>query len=450
MRLPSKVLWTEGLPLAPQQFQQTDRYHEARLQRIASAINPHLWGVRALSVNVDQLSNNVLSINTMSLIFQDGDIVEAPSTDQLPSEVDLSQLPASEQTFTFFAALPILKTAGGNVADATARPNGARYTQVASDTADLFADSVNVEVAYLNKQVRLLSQLEPREDHVSFPVLRLRRAAHEGFEIDPTFMPPGLTIDAVDGLQPMLAGLLGKLHAKIAALNQRQRRPSHDIIEVANGDMASFWMLHTISTAAASLSHCVRYRQYHPVVLFDKLCELAGGLIPFTLQYSLAELPAYQHEDPAPGFTELDALIRDLVDTLISTRYLIIPLENSNDGSPYYRGKLDSPKIDRQTTLCLGVNASMPALELVERIPRLVKLGSPEDVERMVCYALSGVTLAHMPQVPSAVPIRPNTYYFVIDRNHAKYENMLKAQAITIYIPDVVDDVEFELIAIVA
>ncbi|WGG53482.1 type VI secretion system baseplate subunit TssK [Rugamonas sp. DEMB1] len=72
------ALWTEGLPLAPQQFQQTDRYHEARLQRIASAINPHLWGVRALSVNEDQLSNNVLSINTMSLIFQDGDIVEAP------------------------------------------------------------------------------------------------------------------------------------------------------------------------------------------------------------------------------------------------------------------------------------------------------------------------------------------------------------------------------------
>jgi type VI secretion system protein ImpJ len=450
MRLPSKVFWTEGMPLAPQQFQQTDRYHEARLQRIASALNPHLWGIRALAVNEDQLGNNVLSIQAISLIFQDGEIVEAPSTDELPSEVDLSKLAANEQSFTFYAALPILRAGGGNVADAGTGGRGARYLPVAAETADLFADGVSVEVAYLKKQLRLLSQLEPREDYVSLPVLRVRRAAGDGFEIDPTFMPPGLTIGAIAGLQLMLASLLSKLQAKIAALYQRHRQPSKDAIEVASGDMVSFWMLNTISTAAASLSHCARYRQHHPEILFDKLSELAGGLMTFSSKYSLAQLPAYQHEDPAHGFTELDAMIRDLADTVISSKYFMIPLVNSNDGSPYHRGKLDAAKIDRQTTLCLAVNADMPALELVAAVPRLVKLGSPDEVDKMLVSALSGITLVHMPQVPAAVPIRPNTYYFAIDRDHRLYESMMKAQAITIFVPDTIVGVKFELFAIMA
>ena len=48
MSVRSKVCWFEGLALAPQQFQQQDLYHEARLQHVAAALNPHLWGVRSV------------------------------------------------------------------------------------------------------------------------------------------------------------------------------------------------------------------------------------------------------------------------------------------------------------------------------------------------------------------------------------------------------------------
>jgi len=44
MSATSKVLWSEGLTLGPQHFQRQDLYHETRLQRIASALNPYCWG----------------------------------------------------------------------------------------------------------------------------------------------------------------------------------------------------------------------------------------------------------------------------------------------------------------------------------------------------------------------------------------------------------------------
>ena len=137
MTLPAKLLWSEGLAIGPQQFQQLDRYHEARLQRMVALINPHLWGVQSVSWNADALANNSLRADNMSLVFQDGEICEAPLGDVLPSAVDLSKLPSDEHSFTFYAALPAMQAHGGNVATM-----GSRYVQADIETPDLFSEAV--------------------------------------------------------------------------------------------------------------------------------------------------------------------------------------------------------------------------------------------------------------------------------------------------------------------
>lgn len=448
MSLPSKVLWAEGLTVGPQQFQQLDLYHEARLQRIASAINPHLWGVHSVRWNLDGIANNSLYADEMSLIFQDGEIYEAPLTDALPIAVDLSKLPASEQSFTFYAALPTLKAHGGNLADPDKLHNGARYAQVELETPDLFSEAISIDVAFLKKTVRLVSHLEPHTACLSFPVVRVRRMASGSFEIDPAFMPPGLSVIAAPALQRMLANLLEKLTAKIEALYSRHRQPSKNTVEVNSGDMSSFWMLSIISTASASLTHCAGYGQHHPENLFDRLMALAGGLLTFSKKYALADLPAYDHENPAPGFAKLDAIIRELVDTIMSSKYFKIPLLVDEQKNTHYRGSLDAANIDRQTMLYLAVNADMPALELVAAVPVRFKAASPDDIAILIGRALPGVGLVHMAQVPSEVPVRPNTYYFSIENKGALYETMMEAQAIAIYAPAGMNGLKLELFGI--
>src|SRR5471030_168376 len=421
MSLPANILWSEGLTLGPQQFQQLDRYHEARLQRMVAAVNPHLWGVCELEWNRDELLNNTLRAETMSLIFQDGEIFDAPLSDMLPTAVDLSKLAPDEQSFTFYAALPMLNLHGGNLDHArnatnsvnAANGHGARYTQVDSETADLYTQAINVDVSYLRKTVRLMSQLESRNAYINFPVVRLRRLVSGGFEIDPSFMPPSLSLAAA-GLQTMLDGLLGKLNVKIEALYQRHRQPTKHAIEVHSGDIASFWMLNTISSAGAALTHCARYRQHHPEALFDRLMAGAGGLMTFSTRYALADLPAYRHDDFGPAFAQLDALIRDLVDTVIPSKYFTIALTQ----------------------------------ELVAVVPLRFKVASPDDIERIIGLALPGIELVHMAQVPAEVPVRPNTYYFSVESKGALYENMLKAQAIAIYVPTGIKGLKLELFGI--
>lgn len=448
MSLPLKILWAEGLTLGPHQFQQQDLYHEARLHRMATSINSNLWGIADVKWRMEDLTKNSLRADSMSLIFQDGEIYDAPAADLLPAPVSLSKLPANETVFTFYAALPMLKPYGGNLPVAGGHLDGARYTQADSDTPDLYSEGISIDVAYLKKSVQLMSHLEPLDSYLHFPVVQVRRVSGGGFEIEPAFMPPALSIAATAGLPLMLENLLGKLKTKIESLYERHRQTNKDVFEFHSGDISSFWMLHAVSVASASLADLAQSSEQHPRRLFEALLALAGGLLAFSTKYTHADLPKYNHTDPAQHFVTLDRIIRDLVDTVISSKYFIIPLIKDEKISPHHRGALDAAKIDKSVALCLAVNADMPALELVAAVPRLLKIGSPDDVGRIVAAALSGVGLVHMAQVPPAIPVRPNTYYFSIENKGMLYENMMKAQSIAIYAPAGLNGLKLELIAI--
>jgi len=455
--MPSKVLWDEGLFLRPQHFQQQERYHEARLNQTACALHPYCWGVRKMTVDLDALKSDVLRIEELSLLFPDGEVYRAPDGDMLPPQVRLGDLPPDLQTVTYHAALPALRSHGENCApgvDDALDDVGSdlRFARFDRETLDLYSSAAEAPVTYLRKALRLVADGEALEAYESFPLLRLRRVATGGFEPDPAFIPPSLSIDAVSspgvGLYGGLARLMEKLLAKVAALYGDLREPSRNVVEIRGGDVSSFWLLHTASAGYAALAHYLHHRDLHPERLYGALLHLAGGLMTYSRSYRLEDLPSYVHADPGPQFARLDGIIRDLLDTVISSRYFTIALHR--DRPSYYHGALDSGRINAQTTLYLAVAADLPALRLVEAVPLQFKVGSPEDVDKFVLSALPGVKLLHAPQVPGAIPVRPDTYYFVLDARGALYEAMLKSQSISVYVPNGLRELRLELIAVSA
>lgn len=448
MSLPLKVLWTEGLILGPLHLQQQDRYHEARVQRMAAMLQPHLWGIRAARWNEESLRHGVLQAEALSLVFPDGECYDAPGADALPPPLNLDQLAQDESAFTVCALLPALQPHGGNL-QPDGRPSapGARYVRHEMETLDLYAGAPAEQLAYLRKAVRLAPQADAGQGMTGFPVLRVRRQATGGFETDPAFIPPAVTV-AATGLQHMLDGLVDKLQAKVDALHARHRQPAKDVVSFHSGDITSYLMLSAISTCGAPLVHCARHGLHHPEILFERMTALAGGLMSFSTRHTLADLPAYRHADAGPGFARLLAMIHDLADTVLSSRYFTIPLPPDPDKPGRLRTRIDPAQVDRHTALCLAVSADMAPLELVAAVPLRFKCGAPDDVERMVGMALPGIPLTHMAQVPHDVPIRPNTYYFTFDHRHALYEAMLKAQALSLYAPDGMKALKVDLFAL--
>lgn len=444
MNSSSKVLWGEGLFLRPQHFQRQDAYHEARLHQIADALHPYAWGVRSLQIDKEALVNSSLRFNDLSVIFPDGEIYDAPRDDKLPPAVSLAEIPLNQQSITFSLAVPALNWYGEN--SSAVSTIAMRYIQKGEETPDLFTQAATAEVMYLGKQARLVSEFESLQSYVSFPIARLRREATGGFALDPDFMAPCVSIKSNPLLFLQMRRLMDALHAKVNALYGHHREPSKSVIEFRSGDIASFWLLHTASAAFASLTHLFHHPVLHPERYFEQLLGLAGQLMTFSKMHSLVDLPVYKHEDPGPAFSKLHNIIKDLLETVISTRFFAVALSEIKPG--YHSGRLDSGKIDDKTAFYLSVSADIPALELVEIVPLRVKIGAPDDVEKFVLSAMPGVRLVHSPQVPPALPVKPDTYYFSVESKGPLYERMLHAQAISIYAPSGIQNLKLELLAV--
>lgn len=447
MNRSAKILWGEGLFLRPQHFQRQDLYHEMRLVDFGRAVHPYLWGIRALEFDIDALAAGILRITAITAVLPDGEMISAPGNDELPEPVNLTMLDQLGDGTMFHVALPCLRDTGRNFSTQRAAASQAhRYHQQELAAPDLYTNAIDAEVTVLKKSLHLLCERDNLAQYVSLPVAHVRNTATGGHELDPSFVPPALAIHACAPVYAMLRRLIDMLQAKAQALYGYHREPAANIVEFRSGDIASFWLLHTVNAACASLQHLFQHPALHPERLFQDLLALAGQLLTFSKAYRLSDLPAYRHADPGPGFARLEQILRELLETVISSRYLSIPLAELKPG--YHVGRPDPEKVTLNAAYYLSVAADMAPAELVETAPLRIKLGAPDDVERMVSSAMPGVRLMAAPQVPAAIPVRPGCYYFSVEPHGALYERMLTSGAIMIYTPTGFSGLKLELFAI--
>lgn len=442
----AKILWGEGLFLRPQHFQQQDAYHESLVSNALLTAQPFGWGVRRLVIDHDALKGGILRIDQIDVVLPDGESYIAPDRDLLPPPVALNNVIGQEDAADFHLAIHQMRLHGGNSAPEGEEQEQRRYAISHKNSADLFTDAAEAEIPVLKKTAQLKHGSDPLDQYVSMALIRVRKTPASGYEQDTAYMPPTLSINAAPMVVLQLRRLLDALQAKVNALYGFHREPSKNIIEFRSGDIASFWLLHTISSAVAALAHLHQNPSLHPERLFQEMLRLAGGLLTFSKAYALADLPTYDHANPGSGFLKLDQILRDLLDTVISTRYFRIALTETK--SSFYAGRLDSEKINDKTAFYLGVSAAQPMPKLIESVPVRMKIGAPDDVDKLVLSAMHGVKLVHAAQVPPAIPVRPGACYFSLDPRSPLYERMLQAQSVTIYAPEGFDDLSLELIAV--
>lgn len=447
MKRLSKILWGEGLFLRPQHFQRQDLYHETRLTEFGRAIHPYIWGIKDLKFDTEALSAGILRVIQLNAVMPDGEMVSAPHNDEMPEPVNLRTMENFGQGAIFYIALPHLRDSGVNFSsEGEVSGQVHRYYQQEENAPDLFTNAIDSELTVLKKSLRILSERDNHKQYISIPFVRVRPTSSGGYELDPTFVPPILSIESCPAVYLTVRRLLEILQAKAQALYGYHREPSANILEFRSGDIASFWLLHTVNTAYASLRHLFQHPALHPERLFQEMLRLAGQLLTFSTAYALSDLPVYNHADPGPGFQKLDVIVRELLETVISSRYFSISLSEVKPS--FHLGRLDSEKLTRNAALYICIAADMPPAELVETVPQRFKIGSPDDVEKMVSSAMPGVRLMAAPQVPPSIPVRPGCYYFSIESYGSLHDRMIASNAIMIYTPTGFKNLKLELFAV--
>lgn len=441
----AKILWGEGLFLRPQHFQQQDAYHEALARDARLGAQPLAWGVRSLEIDTESFAHGTFRIERIDAVLPDGERYLAPERDLLPPPLALDDARLDRDGCTLHLALPYLSGHGGNAAD-DAPGAGVRYAIERRERIDLFTAAAPAEISVLRKCARIGTAAEVCDQYLTLPLARVRRAADGSLEADPAFLPPCLMLASSPALRQRLLRLLDILQAKAAALYGFHREPSKNVIEFRSGDIASFWLLHTVSAAYAALRHLHCNPTIHPERLYHEMLRLAGGLMTFSTRHRLEDLPAYEHADAGPAFAALDEILRVLLETVISSRCVSIALHQERPG--FHLAHLDAEAFGADTALYLAVSAAHPQAELLEAIPARLKAGTPDDVDKLVLSAMGGIRLTHTPQLPPAVPVRPGNCYFVLEARGPLYERMLKARMLSFYVPNGFQDLKLDLIAV--
>ncbi len=447
-----KILWGEGLFLRPQHFQVQDSYHEQRLNHTIRTTIPFAYGIKQLRFDENQLGIHVLALENVDMIWQDGEIYQAPAQDLLPEPILLDDLNLRGEMLIYLA-LPLLQANKQNITFDQNTQSG-RYHSHLMQTHDLFTNASPAEISLLRRRAEFKlfdSTLDPQHDLDGFlylPIGQIKRHSSGSFELDRKFIPPLLHIEGSESLTSNLKRTLNVIRAKIKTIQTNNRENEQKLIEFRSGDIVSFWLVNALNTAHATLNHVLQNPQIHPERLFFELLRLTGSLLTFSTAYEVDQLPQYRHHQLQESFQQLDMILRDLLDTIISSRYISIALKEIRPS--YWLGSLESDKITRESRLYIAVSSSMMQThELVQIVPLRFKVGSTLDVEQRVVAALPAIPLHHLMQVPTAIPVRSGVSYFEVEPHHELYQRMLESESICIYVPAGFQDISIELIAVI-
>ena len=128
-----KVVWSEGMFLTPQLFQQADRYHESLLHFALGAGQPFPWGLMALDIDAERLVNGDFSLVRASGLMPDGLAVRIPDHDPVPEGRSVKPLfSPSLDVVEAYLTVPAVRVQAPNIQldrPATARNSSARSTR---------------------------------------------------------------------------------------------------------------------------------------------------------------------------------------------------------------------------------------------------------------------------------------------------------------------------------
>jgi type VI secretion system protein ImpJ len=444
MRRLQPVIWSKGTFLSPQHLQVQDQFVESTLEFRQDALTFRPWGFSKLQIDQEALAAGNFALTSAAGIFPDGLTFDIPNSDPAPPLKQLAQFyEPRQETLDVYLAIPEHRLRGLNVA--SARQNvDARYLREAILVRDENSGVTEKLIEVARKNFRVLVEGESRVGASALRMARVKRTPSGIFQLDYRFVPPLLNLSANDYLYAILRRLVELLSAKSSTLGGLRRQRNQSLAEFTSADIANFWLLYTANSFLPGLRHLFETKKGHPEGLFSLMTSLAGALTTFSNRIQPRDLPAYDHDKLEECFTELDEKLRDLLESVVPSNFVSLPLKLVQPS--IYATAIANDKYLRNTKMYLAISAEMKEADLIRRAPQLLKVGSANQIETLVRQALLGIPLTHVPKPPGSLPIKLNYQYFSLNQSGDEWEAIGRGRNLAVYVPGDFPSPQLELL----
>jgi type VI secretion system protein ImpJ len=438
------VIWRKGTMLSPQYLQTQDRFIENTLQFHLDALAYSAWGFRRLQLNQEALEAGYVAISDAEGIMPDGLLFDIPNSDAAPSPKPLADCFEQDQTqLDVFLAIPHYRDRGLNVSLAKSKAD-TRYLAEVAMLRDENTGLSERPIQIARKNFRVLVEGESQQHASVLQMARILKTAAGLYQYDSRFVPPLLDLASSDLLVSILRRLVEILSAKSTQLAGTRRMKNLSLADFGSADIANFWLLYTINSHFPLMQHLFETRRGHPEVLYQAMLSLGGSLTTFSSTIHPRDFAKYEHDNLGPCFEDLDEKIRLLLDTVIPTNFVSLPLKLVQPS--IYATALADDKYMRNTRMYLAVRSETNEADIISKVPYLVKVCSANHIEHLVRNALPGVALTHTPKPPSVIPVKLNYQYFSVSQSGVAWEAVTRARNFAAYVPGDFPSPQLELL----
>jgi type VI secretion system protein ImpJ len=438
----NKVIWSEGLFLRPQHFQQSDRYIERLVRRRVEALRPYPWGVTELKLNREMLALGKFAIEEARGVLEDGTPFSIPDDADHPAPFDV---PEATRNSIIYLTLPGYQPGAQEAAPAEAMESSARFAiheQEINDAVAVGRAMVGIEVGKL--RLRLVLDDGDRAGLICLGLARIGEVrADKQIVLDDMFIPPTLDCAASKNLSGFLVEIHGLLHHRGEALGGRVA----DSGTRGVAEIADFMLLQVINKYEPLFSHLHAAQHIHPETFYTVALQLAGELATFTVASKRPPaFPHYRHDDLAATFAPLMRTIRHSLSAVLEQTAVAIPLQERKYGVHV------APIVDKTllttAAFVLSVAANIEAERLRRQFPAQIKLGPVENIRELVNSALPGIALRPLPVAPRQIPFHVGRAYFELDRASPHWKAMQTSGGLALHVAGDFPGLEMELWAI--
>jgi type VI secretion system protein ImpJ len=424
----NRIVWSEGLFLRPQHFQQQERFLETYVEGRAAAFRGQSWGFVELEIERDLLAIGKLGLRRARGIFPDGTPFAMPDNDPLPAPLEIGTQMRDQVIHLALAvrgSAPMLAGRDGDGGSGLARYRSRDYE--ARDAVSNSGEPADLQVAALN--ARLVPDDDPAADFARIPLAHVVECRADGqVVLDDGFIPTVLTCSVAGRLQTFLAELQGLLRQRGDALAERALATGRG----GAAEIADFLMLQAINRYEPVIIHLAAKGDCHPDELYRLALEMAGELS--TLASAARRpppLPAYRHNALRLTFEPLIRVLRSLLSVVLERNAIPILLEPKKFGISL--ATVSDRTLFDNAVFVLAARADLPVEDLRGRFPLQLKVGSAEKIRDLVNLQLPGVGVQAMAVAPRQIPYHAGFVYFELDRTGELWKALKSSGVIALH-----------------
>jgi type VI secretion system protein ImpJ len=436
--------------LTPQHFQTLDSWIDETSQFRFTASNFANWGVQDLSIDQESLTNGLFRMRSSQGIMPDGTVFTIPTPDAAPAGRQITDHFTPDQDYLdVFLSLPDRQSAGKNFTQFAELQAGGATTRYVAETVEVvdengYSEAKSVQVAAKNFQ--LLFGNQNLDGFVAMQIARVVRNEAGKYALDPGYIAPCLDIASSEYLMNLLRREIEILVSKGDSLNASRRQRGESLADFNASEAGNFWFLHTVNSSVPELQHIWSVRHGHPEALWVVMLRLAGALATFSLDAKARDLPPYDHRNLGACFTALDEKIRGLLETVIRSKCVSIPLRVLERS--LWTGTVPNDEYFKTGGFFLAVNAKIDVGELIKKVPDLVKISPQDEIQQLVNYALPGVKLRHEPAPPGGITFKLNNHYFSLNQTGRLWERIVQTRSFSLFIPPEIAEAQPEILVV--